>query len=206
MSDHAAFLRAIIDDPDEDAHRLVYADWLDDNGDPDRAQFIRLQCTAAREKPWSEEANRLWEEIGRVWNRLDEEWWPATRENWPFRHPNHALLDAAHFPRGFPRPGFPVADEHLARFMGTEIWLPWLPPADCSLALTPVGRWEQLSTLPQLRRVAKLRLDCWQIWEPDEMPDEFWNVLFTLAQRGHVNGEDVQAVVQVFAECSLLYH
>lgn len=48
MSDHAAFLRAIIDDPDEDAHRLVYADWLDDHGEPDRAEFIRLQCRLAR--------------------------------------------------------------------------------------------------------------------------------------------------------------
>ena len=36
------FVRAICANPDEDTVRLVYADWLDENGDPDRAAFIRL--------------------------------------------------------------------------------------------------------------------------------------------------------------------
>ncbi len=38
------FLQAIAESPDEDAIRLVFADWLEENGDPDRAEFIRLQC------------------------------------------------------------------------------------------------------------------------------------------------------------------
>jgi uncharacterized protein (TIGR02996 family) len=42
------FLRAIIDEPDDDTHRLVYADWLDDHGQPERAEFIRVQITLAR--------------------------------------------------------------------------------------------------------------------------------------------------------------
>jgi uncharacterized protein (TIGR02996 family) len=37
------FLRAICADPEDDTVRLVYADWLDENGDPERAEFIRLQ-------------------------------------------------------------------------------------------------------------------------------------------------------------------
>ncbi len=41
---HQGFIQAIADDPDNDVHRLVYADWLDDNGDPERAEFIRLEC------------------------------------------------------------------------------------------------------------------------------------------------------------------
>jgi uncharacterized protein (TIGR02996 family) len=48
MSDEAAFLAAIIANPDDDTPRLVYADWLDENGDPDRAEFIRLQIDSAR--------------------------------------------------------------------------------------------------------------------------------------------------------------
>ncbi|HUR55777.1 MAG TPA: TIGR02996 domain-containing protein [Gemmataceae bacterium] len=36
--------RAVLDHPDEDTPRLMYADWLDENGDPARAEFIRLQC------------------------------------------------------------------------------------------------------------------------------------------------------------------
>jgi uncharacterized protein (TIGR02996 family) len=37
------FLRAICADPEDDTVRLVYADWLDENGDPERAEFIRCQ-------------------------------------------------------------------------------------------------------------------------------------------------------------------
>ena len=37
------FLHAICANPEDDVARLVYADWLDDHGDPDRAGFIRLQ-------------------------------------------------------------------------------------------------------------------------------------------------------------------
>jgi uncharacterized protein (TIGR02996 family) len=43
-----AFLKAIGEEPDEDAHRLVYADWLDDHGQPERAEFIRVQCALAK--------------------------------------------------------------------------------------------------------------------------------------------------------------
>jgi len=44
MDDRAALLRAIVESPDDDAPRLVYADWLDERGESDRAEFIRLQC------------------------------------------------------------------------------------------------------------------------------------------------------------------
>ena len=37
-------LHAIMAEPDEDAPRLIYADWLEEQGDSDRAEFIRLQC------------------------------------------------------------------------------------------------------------------------------------------------------------------
>lgn len=44
---HAAFLAAIREHPDADLPRLVFADWLDENGDPARAEFIRVQCELA---------------------------------------------------------------------------------------------------------------------------------------------------------------
>jgi uncharacterized protein (TIGR02996 family) len=37
-------IRAVIDNPDEDAFRLISADWYDDHGRPERAALIRLQC------------------------------------------------------------------------------------------------------------------------------------------------------------------
>lgn len=38
------FLTQIRDNPDDDIPRLVYADWLEETGDTDRAEFIRVQC------------------------------------------------------------------------------------------------------------------------------------------------------------------
>src|SRR5579884_1935214 len=38
-----AFLAAINAAPRDDAPRLIYADWLDEHGDPERAEFIRIQ-------------------------------------------------------------------------------------------------------------------------------------------------------------------
>ncbi len=46
--DEAALLRAVVAAPDDDTPRLVFADWLDEHGQPDRAEFIRLQCELAR--------------------------------------------------------------------------------------------------------------------------------------------------------------
>jgi len=48
MSDGDALLRAILDDPDDDAPRLVYADWLDEQADSPRATFIRVQIELIR--------------------------------------------------------------------------------------------------------------------------------------------------------------
>jgi uncharacterized protein (TIGR02996 family) len=45
---HQAFLQAIREEPADDVPRLVYADWLEDNGLPDRAELIRVQCELTR--------------------------------------------------------------------------------------------------------------------------------------------------------------
>ncbi len=48
-----ALYQAIVDEPEDDDLRLIYADWLQDRDDDDRrdaalAEFIRLQCRLAR--------------------------------------------------------------------------------------------------------------------------------------------------------------
>src|SRR5262245_37981669 len=48
MPSHEGFLRDISSNPDDDAPRLIYADWLEDNGDLDRAEFIPAQVQLAR--------------------------------------------------------------------------------------------------------------------------------------------------------------
>ncbi len=48
MIENQALLSAIIADPDDDSLRLVYADWLEEHGQPDRARLIRVQIEMAR--------------------------------------------------------------------------------------------------------------------------------------------------------------
>jgi len=48
------FITEILANPDDDMPRLIFADWLEERGDP-RSEFIRVQCELARltpAKPW----------------------------------------------------------------------------------------------------------------------------------------------------------
>ena len=47
MPEWGAFLAAVATSPDDDLPRLVAADWLEESGDTERAEFIRLQCELA---------------------------------------------------------------------------------------------------------------------------------------------------------------
>ena len=62
-SEKSAFIASIKDAPDDDAPRLIYADWLDEHGEPERAEFIRVQCEIDRRKDqngnWKREFNVL---------------------------------------------------------------------------------------------------------------------------------------------------
>ncbi len=72
MTPHAAFLQAIRKAPDDDVPRLIYADWLEEHGQTDRAEFIRIQCrmphlpetSAERDVP----AERMVELLRRNWS------------------------------------------------------------------------------------------------------------------------------------------
>ena len=47
MDDGELLLKAILDNPDDDAVWLVYADWLEEHGQSARAEFIRVQIDEA---------------------------------------------------------------------------------------------------------------------------------------------------------------
>jgi uncharacterized protein (TIGR02996 family) len=77
MTVEAGLLQAICEAPDDDTPRLIYADWLDDHGQPERAEFIRLQIELAnlpakRTKKRRQELERqiesLWREHGLTWS------------------------------------------------------------------------------------------------------------------------------------------
>ena len=56
---HEPFLHAICADPTDDTARLVYADWLQESGDAERAEFIRVQVERARLRAAGEDSEAL---------------------------------------------------------------------------------------------------------------------------------------------------
>jgi uncharacterized protein (TIGR02996 family) len=48
MTTDGLLLKAVFANPDDDLPRLVYADWLDENGQGERAEFVRVQCELAK--------------------------------------------------------------------------------------------------------------------------------------------------------------
>lgn len=50
MTEQQALLAAVIANPADDLPRTLYADWLDENGESERAEFVRVQLQLARPK------------------------------------------------------------------------------------------------------------------------------------------------------------
>jgi uncharacterized protein (TIGR02996 family) len=74
MTEREALLAAVCEHPDDDTPRLVFADWLDEHGEPDRAEFIRLQCLRAKgDAPWEEYRRWLMREL-ELWEAHGDHW------------------------------------------------------------------------------------------------------------------------------------
>src|SRR5215470_1619052 len=80
MPEQDAFLQAILAEPDDDGLRLMYADWLEEHGDP-RGEFIRLQCALAgmryddpRRRGMDSRARELLVRHGKGWLRPLSRW------------------------------------------------------------------------------------------------------------------------------------
>src|SRR5690242_2173671 len=67
---------AVSAEPYNDAPRLVYADWLEDNGDPQRATYIRARC-ALDDRPPPDDHVALWEQRLEVEKALSWRPFPA---------------------------------------------------------------------------------------------------------------------------------
>jgi uncharacterized protein (TIGR02996 family) len=73
-ADERALIQAIIANPDDDLPRLVYADWLEEHGRPERAEFIRVQCELARVGFDPVRRRRLQKQARQLLHRYGERW------------------------------------------------------------------------------------------------------------------------------------
>lgn len=109
MDTQQALLRAILLNPDDDTARLVYADWLQENGHGERAWYIRHQVAAEDVRPPTIDCEReyalaekhindwfhLRELSGRKHNRHLNDWHLADYR-WPMLR-----IRPAGYPRGY---------------------------------------------------------------------------------------------------------
>ncbi len=98
--DEQSFLDNIAEDPDNETTYLVYADWLEDRGETERAELIRLEVEAAQIPHWSPDKYKHQTRIYELVSGLRSNWPPAQEL------PNNIFLN---WPRGLP----------------TELLLPW---------------------------------------------------------------------------------
>src|SRR5882672_7014009 len=83
MSDEQALLAAIFAHPEEDTPRLVYADWLDEQGGESnaaRAEYIRLEIEHARnfpERQWSKEKADAQKRASELFAKHHRDWFGA---------------------------------------------------------------------------------------------------------------------------------
>lgn len=152
MTESDALRRAVIADPDDDMPRLVYADWLEEHGQSERAAFIRAQMEAVRAEPFSQQAREAETRANRL---LD-----SHRYAWT-RHLDGQCVEQPRFRRGF--------IEHVSvepitfvatasRFLNSE-------PITALRIKRPenLGEWISLTPLlelPQLRRIRTLEFAC----------------------------------------------
>jgi uncharacterized protein (TIGR02996 family) len=62
MHDERAFLTAILERPDDDTTKLVYADWLDEQGDP-KGEYLRLMLKVRQERVVTPEQRQRHKEL-----------------------------------------------------------------------------------------------------------------------------------------------
>ena len=177
MDQRAAFLEAVLATPDDDAPRLVFADWLDDHGgehDRARAAFIRVQCEAAKLAPEDPRLTELQRHEDELLRDHGKHFSPLaafqdecrllrgdSRNNYPYR-------GQLHWRRGFPRwrgmsvMTFPAAIENILKreavfdiqleFYGLGVREPeadadWLDPLLASPRLPLVGMLDLCETM-----------------------------------------------------------
>src|SRR5262245_31491659 len=86
-------LAAVIANPDEDTPRLVFADYLEENDCPERAELIRLQCEAAHLPDWDARLGPLRHRVRSLLARHGRAWRAGL--------PELAGVEWGRFQRGF---------------------------------------------------------------------------------------------------------
>jgi uncharacterized protein (TIGR02996 family) len=149
-----SFLQAILENPEDDALRLVFADYLEEEcGESDRADFIRVQIELSKGT-----ANR---QRQRTLQRRERSLLAKYAQEWA--EPLRGLVQRWEFVRGF----IEKVEVELATF---------LPGAKAAFGLAPIRHLRDQSQCPDIRKLLRLGplltrlrgLELWNLWEFDQ--------------------------------------
>ncbi|HJZ55950.1 MAG TPA: TIGR02996 domain-containing protein, partial [Gemmataceae bacterium] len=166
MSDEKALLVAIREHPHEDTPRLVYADWLQENGQPERAEFIRLQRELARldeDDPQFGPKQAAADKLLKKWAARWRASLPGVGDDWPWE-------------RGFPRDDCGIGAADFLKLRGSH----WRANPWHTYCVTDLPKWfPSLLKSPNLDRVHTF-------WSQSGVPAGDW-VARAVACRGFRN-------------------
>src|SRR4051812_2326829 len=145
-TEDAALWRAVVATPHDDAPRLIYADWLEEHGQPERAEFVRVQCRLAALDDDAPERSAL--------ERRERQLWLKHRSAW--RAPPPGRIRDFPFPRGVVHP----RNFSGKQFLGlSEDALAHAPLWDVGLPLRGPAALDGLAGADRLRRLGAVEVD-----------------------------------------------
>jgi uncharacterized protein (TIGR02996 family) len=156
MTESEAFVRAIAETLYDDTPRLVYADWLEDHGDPDRAEFIRVQCELEpmRDRYEIDRAAQLHRREGELLHLHAKTWLGAMPKGWD----DWRAGVECEFRRGF----VDTVSMPVRTFLDLGPAILQLHPVIRRLVLFRVhGYGQRLAACSALDGLAELELACW---------------------------------------------
>jgi uncharacterized protein (TIGR02996 family) len=151
-----AFVRAIAETLYDDTPRLVFADWLDEHGDADRAEFIRVQCELEpmRDRYEIDRAAALHRREEELLVKHQKEWLGTMPKGWD----DWRKGAGAEFRRGF----VDTVSMPVRTFLDLGREVRRLHPTIRRVVLFRVhGYGARLAACPAIDGVAELELACW---------------------------------------------
>jgi uncharacterized protein (TIGR02996 family) len=166
LREEQGFLDAIRGEPDDDAHRLVYADWLDEYETGEgrraaRAEFIRIQCALSDPKTDTMLRVKLKDRERRLLAEHQREWEQPLRDLAP------EGIKTILFRRGFPQ-GVRITAAAFFLYAEQLLALVPVPVREVGIGEFRGGDKEALAASPYLANLTSLTLDCeliteWQV-------------------------------------------
>jgi uncharacterized protein (TIGR02996 family) len=147
LSDQEALLATIFDQPEEDAPRLVYADWLQEHDETEHAEFIRVQCEHVRTDFGSPERDACEARMALAWE--------AMRAKFAGEFPEIGEHDLSQYRRGFFDDYFDIScAQYVAR---AGCWWPRMPIRKIRTRLDSLNV-RGFAECPELHRLEELAL------------------------------------------------